>query len=269
MQKLTTAIGTIVLATLLHAPLSAQESVQRGPSGLLIYKWSNLPHVAAGDTLRIRHVAFNAGDARADLPVSLCDFEFESAAQVRLLDTDCSADHGVQPGDSMWAEKRWLVEAGSGSYAYAILEPDPRGGVPVATSSGTWELPEHRRSPERKPRRLLPVLLDVSGIEHKGGVSRWDIESVIDHAAMMTRYIVAFGSPASLERLARGAPYLAVLLRFEPGGSHELSACWMHEGVQMEGRCRRSRARMPPMMLGVTLNEIVTGELRAAAALER
>lgn len=233
--------------------------------GTFGYDWTNFGAVGQGDTLVVRQVLIATGEVPVAVPFEPCGIELVTTAAIRAVSEACSErTEMLAPGDSIWAEQRWIVESEPGRYEYALRSRAGSDAPDHAFSSGTWDVqePDHRRAVVRPPNRL-PIVLHANIVEGDHAVREREVEGVIQHVASSAGRIPIPVTPAAAEAMEGLARRLEVSVELGPDNRFQFGACWFDlDGSPMPGSCPTEKGGIATsLMLGVLLRDFVHQEL--------
>lgn len=170
----------------------------------------------------------------------------------------------LAPGDSIWAEQRWIVESEPGQYEYALWSRTGSEAPDHAFTSGTWDVqePDHRRAVVRPPNRL-PIVMHASILEGDRAMREREVEGVIQYVASSAGRIPIVVTPAAARAMEGLARRLEVSVELESGNSFQFGACWFDlDGSPVPGRCGLEQGGIAAsLMLGVLLRDFVHREM--------
>lgn len=271
--------GLSVASILFFAPgLALAQNVGIGPllsigssEESTMYRWISSASPATGDTLRIRHAVMNTGDAVLQLDPELCDLEVTGTLALEPLARHCVADGQLEPGDSAWIERTWIVTSPPGRYQLGIEVGDPGSDTTRTTFSTAVDVvarrsDEGRGSSTRRadaPRRV-PVLIVFTSSDATPFVTEADLRSLVRLARVGGPSILpVVVTPAAAEGMARLAPYLMISLDVTQDGRYALSSCWYGPGKEALGGCSsRTGGNTSPVIFGADMGRFLARELR-------
>jgi hypothetical protein len=253
----------VAAAFAILCPLPASTQTM-GSSGtrLLSYMWSNNPisGMWQGDTLKVRFGTVNGMDSTVVIEWRGC--ELQPITQLRLISVQsrCSeAKNALAPGDSIWAEKSWVIDSPQGKYMLQIHWGG--GGFGTGININSPDSTTHRSIPPSPMRhRRLPVLLEFSNASAVP-VTRDDVASIVRLSA---GDLLIDADPRAAANMAATNPYLHLTISITRPSDYRLAGCWIGaEGRRLAGNCEGAttgRAESAAV-LGATLHLFIQRQL--------